>query len=350
MKKLIICLIIFFLILTSLIFTRTSTIHARYAGASYLTRTGGLFGGFLGEELNFSVRVGTSLIPDPCNKTVVITTSRSEYDTITIVNAQAECNEGYAYFKIKSSQAGISTVTARVGETTIDIRDFQFFSRREGEVLIRPEGHSTTYLLRNRYKYRIKNPSMFNAHGFDWNNVVKVSLTEEHLYNLGKDYRLQSVLQLGDNFYYVVDDLKLSLSQDAIDNYEPFKSLNSYNVDERFVPELRRLYLISAESDEKVYYLTNGGQKRHIPSVAIFDSYGDKWEDVITMPSSVLNLFPDSSLIRLEGDYKVYKLENEQKRWIKTAEAFIGLGYNWDKIALVNQVEFSFYTTGEPIE
>jgi len=51
----------------------------------------------------------------------------------------------------------------------------------------------------------------------------------------------------------------------------------------------------------------------------------------------------------LAGDHKIYKLENNQKRWIKTVEAFTKLGFDWTKIAPVNPTEFNAYPEGAPI-
>jgi hypothetical protein len=106
--------------------------------------------------------------------------------------------------------------------------------------------------------------------------------------------------------------------------------------------------LARAKGDTKVYYITEGGLKRLIPSPAVFLSYGNKWEDIVEVEPSFLTQYPDSVLIKLEnGDGKVYKLENGMKRWIRTAEAFNRLGLDWNQIAPVNQVEFDHYPNGD---
>jgi trimeric autotransporter adhesin len=45
------------------------------------------------------------------------------------------------------------------------------------------------------------------------------------------------------------------------------------------------------------------------------------------------------SLIRYEGDTRVYVLENGMKRWIKTASDFAKLGYNWNNVAVISATE-----------
>jgi len=71
---------------------------------------------------------------------------------------------------------------------------------------------------------------------------------------------------------------------------------------------------------------------------------------VAVIPYEELRAYSDIDLIRGEGDYRVYKIEDGIKRWVKTEEAFERLGYDWSKIILMNAVELSVYQTGEPIK
>jgi len=111
-----------------------------------------------------------------------------------------------------------------------------------------------------------------------------------------------------------------------------------------------RLYLVRVAGKEKVYYITEGGLKKWIQNIDIFNSYNNKWEDVTIVSSTVLAQYEDVSLIKLSGTKKVYKLEGSVKRHIKTVDAFNSLGLDWNNIAPVNEVEFSFYEEGDAIE
>ena len=71
---------------------------------------------------------------------------------------------------------------------------------------------------------------------------------------------------------------------------------------------------------------------------------------MVELPLDKINIFPDNNLIRQIGDEKVYKLENNTKKWIKTAEAFNRLSFDWTKIAPVNTTEINTYSTGTNIE
>lgn len=115
-------------------------------------------------------------------------------------------------------------------------------------------------------------------------------------------------------------------------------------------PQYQRVKLMRAEGDAKVYYITEGGLKRHISNAETFISYGNKWSDVATVKSFELPDIPDNILIKEEGKPEVYKLENGTKRWIKTAETFTRLGFKWNEIAPVNNTELNSYSLGAPIE
>ncbi len=108
--------------------------------------------------------------------------------------------------------------------------------------------------------------------------------------------------------------------------------------------------LVKTTDNDKVYYLTEKGLKRYIPNLDVFFSYSNKWENIVIIRPFELEAYPDVVLVHLDKDSKVYKLENGFKRWIRTPEVFNRLGYNWQEIAPVNQVEFNIWPTGETIE
>jgi len=129
-----------------------------------------------------------------------------------------------------------------------------------------------------------------------------------------------------------------------------FKWTDIKEVESKDIDSYPRLKLARAEGDSKVYYITEGGLRRWVPSIDIFNSYGNKWEDVVVVPKKDLDVFSDVGLIKQDGDPKVYVLEGIIKRWIKSGETFNNLGYDWKKIAPVNKTEFDFYVEGAIVE
>jgi hypothetical protein len=110
-----------------------------------------------------------------------------------------------------------------------------------------------------------------------------------------------------------------------------------------------RTKLLRVTNNKKVYYLTESGMIRHIPTTQVFESYGNNWNDVCEITSNELNSYKLNELIKTESDPKVYLLENGVKRWIQTAEIFNAKKYDWTKIAPVNQLEMNHYSVGSPI-
>ena len=119
--------------------------------------------------------------------------------------------------------------------------------------------------------------------------------------------------------------------------------------------------LKSAESP-KVYSVENN-KKRWITDVDAFVSSGYKWENIVLVLESELEAFEDGeniyavssglkqdgSLIR-GGGYKVYLIENGNKKWITSEKVFIGLGYDWNNIISVSDGELNLYSNGKDIK
>lgn len=62
----------------------------------------------------------------------------------------------------------------------------------------------------------------------------------------------------------------------------------------------------------------------------------------VTTPVPI-KTFVAGGLYRASGDTKVYIIENNAKRWIKTAEEFNAAGYKWNKISETNSVALAAY-------
>ncbi|MDO8558144.1 MAG: peptidoglycan DD-metalloendopeptidase family protein [bacterium] len=125
-------------------------------------------------------------------------------------------------------------------------------------------------------------------------------------------------------------------------------------------PAITEGALIRAAGDIDVYIVKykNGKQfKRLILSPKVFNSYGHlRWENVITVTRTAVDTFAISDLVRatVAQDPKVYRLypsgDIGEKRWIKTAEAFVRLGYDWDAVYEINSFDRDSYLTGIPLE
>ena len=109
--------------------------------------------------------------------------------------------------------------------------------------------------------------------------------------------------------------------------------------------------LIRARGDYKVY-IVKGNYKRWIQTAEIFNAYGHlRWEDIIEVEPEELNNYQDTWLIRADGDPRVYEVNADgTKHWLNmTADQFTVSGRLWDMVYLVNSNERDSYQTGAEV-
>lgn len=116
--------------------------------------------------------------------------------------------------------------------------------------------------------------------------------------------------------------------------------------------------LIRGPDGIKVYIINEHGYKRHIFNPAVFNMYGHlSWESIKKVSQTTLDLYEVSDLYRADVDPKVYSLEEIDeangiavKRWLDmTPERFLGIGYKWQQVFIVNEKERDYYRTGESL-
>ena len=120
------------------------------------------------------------------------------------------------------------------------------------------------------------------------------------------------------------------------------------NEEEIELPSYPEGSLLRAKGDYKVYIIKNN-YKRWIQTAEIFNNYGHlSWDDIIDVDLNILNSYQEAWLIRADGDKRVYELNADgTKHWINmTAEQFTLTGHLWDMVYIVNDWERDFYTTG----
>lgn len=218
--------------------------------------------------------------------------------------------------------------------------------------LLKSAGNPKVYVIANNQKKWIQTEQEFNQAGYSWSNVQEVSPST--LTSI-PDYVASSLgsllLNTADNkVYRIINNQKIWIPTIETFDKQGLSWSQVQPADPSQVDQYPRIKLIKAPGNEKVYYVTESGTKRHIPTIDIFNSYNDRWEDIVELSPADISSYPDNNLIKKEDDPKVYKLENGQKRWIQTASVFNRLKLDWTKITPVNQTEFNFYPTGSTIK
>lgn len=109
--------------------------------------------------------------------------------------------------------------------------------------------------------------------------------------------------------------------------------------------------LIRIEGDYKVY-IVMGNYRRWIQSADIFTFYSHLGFSIVKeVTKEELESYMESWLIRAEGDKKVYEINGDgTKHWINmSVEQFIISGRLWDMVYIVNSQERNFYKTGSDV-
>lgn len=107
--------------------------------------------------------------------------------------------------------------------------------------------------------------------------------------------------------------------------------------------------LIRAQNRSKVYWLEDD-IKRAIPSPAVFNARGFKWDDIKEVSEDEVDSYadgdslgyPDGTLIKGSRP-TVYVVSGGRKRPFVSAQAFEGLGYNWGNIQEVDDGHLNIY-------
>ncbi len=109
--------------------------------------------------------------------------------------------------------------------------------------------------------------------------------------------------------------------------------------------------LLRAQGTTQVYVIS-GNYKRWIQSPAIFNAYPHfGWQNVIEISQEELDSFQEAWLIRAEGDFKVYEINNDgTKHWLNmSADQFSVSGRKWEMVYVVNWAEKNLYKTGAEV-
>lgn len=87
-------------------------------------------------------------------------------------------------------------------------------------------------------------------------------------------------------------------------------------------------------------YVIEASRKRWISSLEAFSQYGYEWDVVHVVDEAFLAQFPDGRpihlLIKCSISPHVFRLEGDQKRWIKDIPTFVGEGHAWSDVRVVD--------------
>lgn len=110
--------------------------------------------------------------------------------------------------------------------------------------------------------------------------------------------------------------------------------------------------LVLKGGGERIYVLENN-QKRWITSLEAFEWFGYRWDQVNVVDDAFLDQFADGRplyvLLKCQTSPHIYALEDGQKRWIKDIPTFEAEGFVWEDIKFVSCDQLRRLPAGTPI-
>lgn len=213
----------------------------------------------------------------------------------------------------------------------IEIKEIENLSKKvtATSALVKTKDKPTVYLVNTIDKTRQTVPTLpvFYSYGFSFKNVSEIS-------------------------------------QEDLDNLNDAGSLE--------LQPLLNGFLMKSPDSYKVYMIQDG-QKRWFTTLELFLGFKYIDKDVTTLPKELVEVYPsgadiekqdeslparlqfkapatihaDGALIKLKDDFKVYLIENNRLKWIKTLEEFNVQKYNFKDVITISQDEFDLYGTEE---
>lgn len=113
-----------------------------------------------------------------------------------------------------------------------------------------------------------------------------------------------------------------------------------------------RTKLVKADGDKKkTYYITEGHMIRLIPNKRVFESYGDREEDVITISKKEFNFYPRNQYVFLENPLSadMFQIVNDGSKRFVVPQVAKRLRIKQDQVTPINKAQLDAYTNGEPV-
>lgn len=223
--------------------------------------------------------------------------------------------------------------------------------------LVKAEGRNRIFVIEDGRRRPIPAASIFEAMGYLWDAVELIAPRELALWQLGDPLPYpEGTLVRGDGTeaVYVFEEQQLHhitsarlfvalryvwgavevIDADIIESYQ--------RGDVKQFPDGTLL----RGASPRVFALLNG-RRRPILTADVFLANKYTWsaiemlreEELAQYPLGDPLPYPDGSLVRWEEHDRVYLLQEGYRRWVSTAEALFGLGFDWGDIRLVSHEE-----------
>jgi hypothetical protein len=111
-------------------------------------------------------------------------------------------------------------------------------------------------------------------------------------------------------------------------------------------------FVIKEEDDQEIYVYQDG-KFRWISSLEAFEHYGFTWGDVHLVSDGYLDRYeigpPLHVLLKCRASPHIYRMEREEKRWIRDIDTFVNEGHVWEDVRFVSCQYLRSLPDGETI-
>gem|GEM_PF-4377148 len=282
------------------------------------------------------------------------TDSLDNSDTVTLSFTKADWSKDFNIIDLYHDKITTATVEGDYGVI------LQVW-RKPNRSLIRVRNKPTVYVVEDGVKKPIPSESVLYSNGLTFNDVEIVEQDEADTYADGeaKCYADGTIVQEeGQLEVYVIANGE----RKHIESKKAFEELG-YNWDSivKVKPGVLGLYRLGTamksnstypegalirEVGKPTVYLVEGGKRKPISSLNIFNARRLDWNKVLVVgkdraekvPLANENLkYPDGALVR-DPAGKVYKIDQGKKRWIRSGDDLTGAGYKAENIINVTDI------------
>ena len=113
-----------------------------------------------------------------------------------------------------------------------------------------------------------------------------------------------------------------------------------------------RVRLINTKYDKhKIYYVTENGMIRLIPNSDVFESYGNREDDIVTVSAKELNFYPRNQYVFVENTLTkdIFQVSDKGIKRYVVPQVVQKLRITPEQTAPINKVQFESYYYGKPI-
>lgn len=201
------------------------------------------------------------------------------------------------------------------------------------------------YLISKGKACWIPNESVFSLLGLNWNKVKKVS--EKDLAKIPKGW----IIVKGKNepLFIINNGFACKIANASMLTTLGLDNNSIWSVPDEKLNKLPQRQLLVKGNDASVYLIYNS-KACWISSESVLKALGYEMKMVIQIPDKEMIQMPKSQLLLRGSGDKIYRIENDKRRWINNAVLFSRLGYDWNSVLTVSDAQLKNIPEGEPLK